>query len=81
MANEAAARSGRQGGASAGGQGEALAGGPAEGGGERHPQPGHAAGEAAGRGRCPAQQNPGPQCGSPGPGEAAGGLQQCPRQS
>lgn len=81
MANEAAARPGRQGGASAGGEGEALAGGPAEGGGERHPQPGHAAGEAAGRGRCPAQQNPGPQCGSPGPGEAAGGLQQCPRQS
>lgn len=48
MADEAAAQSGCQGGASTGGKGEALAGGPAEGGGERHPEPGHAVGEAAG---------------------------------
>lgn len=48
MADEAAAQSGCRGGAAAGGEGEALAGGPAESGGERHPQPGSAAGEAVG---------------------------------
>lgn len=81
MDDEAAAQSGCRGGAAAGGEGEALAGGPAEGGGQRHPRPGGAAGEAAGRGCRTAQQNPGPQCGAPGPGEAAGGLQRCQRQS
>ena len=81
MADEAAVWSGCQGGISAGGEGEALAGGPTEGGGERHPKPGHAAGEAAGRGGRAAQQDPGPQRGTPGPGEAAGGLQQRQRRS
>lgn len=74
MAGEAAARPGCQGGVATGGEGEALAGGPAKSGGERHPRPSDAAGEAAGRGRCAAQQNPGPQCRTPSPRETARDL-------
>lgn len=48
MAESAAAQLRYKSGASAGDQGEAVAGRPAESSGERHPQPGLTAGEAAG---------------------------------